>query len=63
MLVAIFHANNGIISSSWLARIHESLDILTVISDQVGWQTNVDKTVGMTFQMCCMTGQHYKDNL
>ena len=46
-MATLFYVDSGILTSSHLTRLEEVLDILTVLFDRVGLQTNMEKMVGM----------------
>lgn len=49
-LSALLYTDDGLLYSPRPARIQAALDVMTVIFDHAGIQTNVDNTVGLTCQ-------------
>ena len=49
-LAALFYTDDGLLASLKLDCLQEALDVLTILFDRVGIQTNVKKTVGMVCQ-------------
>ena len=48
-MAAFFYTDGGIIAPPRPSWIQVVMDVLTVLFDRVGLQTNLDKTVGMMF--------------
>ena len=57
-MVAVFYANDGIITLPKPARTQLALNVLTGLFDRVGLQTNVSNMVGMVCQPCYIFGIH-----
>ena len=55
-LSTFFYADDGFPDSPWLARLQEYLDIPIDLFDRVGLQTNIEKAVGIIFQICWSLG-------
>ena len=51
-ITMLFHADDGILSSLRLARLHEALDVLMGLFERVVFCINVNKMVGMVYQLC-----------
>ena len=55
---AFLYTGDGIIASPRPYRFQVILDVLTVIFDRIGLNTNANKMVGMVYQPCHMSGKH-----
>ena len=60
-MATLFYVDSGILTSSHLTRLEEVLDILTVLFDRVGLQTNMEKMVGMVWQLYRTAGSQYEE--
>ena len=56
-MAAFFYTDGGIIAPPRPSWIQVVMDVLTVLFDRVGLQTNLDKTVGMMCQPCYIVGR------
>ena len=55
-LAAIFFAENELMASTQLTRLHWELDVLTELFDRSCMCTNTGKKVSMACQNCCAIG-------
>ena len=60
MLAAIFYADYRLLASPRPARLQKDLGILMGLLNRVGLRTNVNKTVVIICQLCCIDYQQSK---
>ena len=58
-MVAVFYANDGIITLPKPARTQLALNVLTGLFDRVDLQNNVNKKARMVSQTCKIVGGHF----
>ena len=59
---ALFNEDSRLLTSLWLARIQEDLELLKGLLDRVGLWTKVDNTVGMVCQPCRNAGSQAEES-
>ena len=61
-LPSLFYADYGLIVSPQLAKLKESMEVLTGLFEIFGLQNNLQNTVGMVCQTCRTTGMQLMES-